>query len=174
MKKKKLKKILKKSLIEFKNKVDRKKERLKYAVEPVSNNYFNDYMFSDSPEENKSHIRNMIFRLLTLRDQLSINITDDRISISSDYGLKPYKSNISYQSPEDYFHLDIINKTGYLLNFKDKRVAFRDISLYNDIVDKIKKIFEDLNNKNFEELYNEIMVESGLARESNLDDLLKD
>ena len=115
----------------------------------------------------------MIFRLLTLRDQLSINITDDRISISSDYGLKPYKSNISYQSPEDYFHLDIISKTGYLLNFKDKRVAFRDVSLYNDIVDKIKKIFEDLNNKNFEELYNEIMIESGLARESNLDDLLK-
>ena len=37
----------------------------------------------------------------------------------------------------------------------------------------IKKIFEDLNNKNFEELYNEIMIESGLARESNLDDLLK-
>jgi len=172
MRKKELKKILKKSLIEFKNKVDRK-EKLKYTIEPV-NNQFNDYMFSDSPEENKSNIRNMIFRLLTLRDQLSINITDDRISISSDYGLKPYKSSISYQSPEDYFHLDIINKTGYLLNFKDKRVAFRDTSLYNDIVDKIKKIFEDLNNKNFEELYNEIMVESGLARESNLDDLLKD
>lgn len=171
MKKKELKKIFKKSLIEFKNKTDRK-ERLKYAIEPVSNNHFNDYMFSESVEENKSHIRNMIFRLLTLRDQLSINITDDRISISSDYGLKPYKNSSSYQS-SDYFHLDIINKTGYLLNFKDKRVAYRDVSLYDDIVDNIRKIFEDLNNRNFEELYNEIMIESGLARESNLDDLLK-
>lgn len=173
MRKKELKKILKKSLIDFKNKVD-KKEKLKYSksmIEPVSNQ-FNDYMFSDTNEENKSQIRNMIFRLLTLRDQLSINITDDRITISSDYGLKPYKNNLNYQN-SDYFHLDVINKTGYLLNYKEKRVAFKDESLYDDIVDKIKKIFEDLNNKNFEDLYNEVLVESGLARESNLDDLLK-
>jgi hypothetical protein len=170
MRKKELKKILKKSLLNFKNKVD-KKEKMKFSNEPITNQ-FNDYMFSDSTESNKQQIRNMIFRLLTLRDNLSINISDERISISSEYGLKPYKSNVNYKN-SDYFHIDLINKTGYLLNYKEKRVAFRDESLYSDVVDNIKRIFEELNNKNFEDLYSEVMVESGLARDSNLDDLLK-
>lgn len=170
MRKNQIRKIFKKTLKEFKNKVDNK-DKLKYskAVEPLSNQ-FNDYMFSDCCESNKSQIRNMIFRLLTLRDTLSISINDERISISSEYGLKPSKNSLNYNS--EYFHLDIINKTGYLLNFKEKRVAFKDKYLYSDVVDNIKRIFEELNKKNFEDLYSEVMIESGLARDSNLDDLL--
>ena len=37
----------------------------------------------------------------------------------------------------------------------------------------ILSFFLQLNNDNFNELYNEVMVESGLARASNLDDLFK-
>ena len=80
--------------------------------------------------------------------------------------------NQSYNSSE-YFSLEIIKDTGYILTFKDKRVAFKDETLYDDTVSKVTEIFKELNTDNFTELYNEVMVESGLARESNLDDLLK-
>ena len=117
----------------------------------------------------------MIFRLLKLRDNLQINIHEKTINISSDYGLK--KSNVvnynqSYNSV-DYFSLEIIKETGYILTYKDKRVAFKDETLYDDTVSKVTEIFKELNTDNFAELYNEVMVESGLARESNLDDLLE-
>jgi hypothetical protein len=180
MKKKKLKKILEKSLIDFKNKVDKNKvksEKLKYASLEPSHNQFNDYMFSNSDEIVKEKTRNMIFRLLKLRDNLQINIHEKSINISSDYGLKKSNANVinynqSYNSV-DYFNLEIIKETGYILTYKDKRVAFKDEILYDDTVSKVTEIFKELNTDNFKELYNEVMVESGLARESNLDDLLE-
>jgi hypothetical protein len=177
MKKKKLKKIFEKSLNDFKNKVDRNKsksEKVKYSIEPAAHNQFNDYMFSESDDNTKEKTRNMIFRLLKLRDNLSINIHEKSINISSDYGLK--KSNLNYNqsyNSSEYFSLEIIKETGYILTYKDKRVAFKDTTLYDDTVSKVTEIFKELNTDNFTDLYNDIMVESGLARESNLDDLLK-
>lgn len=177
MKKKKLEKIFKKSLTDFKNKVDNNKaksEKMKYSLEPA-HNQFNDYIFSNSDDLIKDKTRNMIFRLLKLRDNLQINIHEKTINISSEYGLK--KSNVvnynqSYNSV-DYFNLEIIKETGYILTYKEKRVAFKDETLYDDTVSKVTEIFKELNSENFRDLYNEIMVESGLARESNLDDLLE-
>ena len=49
---------------------------------------FNDYMFTECDDVVKEKSRNMIFRLLGLRDQLSISINELSVTISSEYGLK--------------------------------------------------------------------------------------
>jgi len=49
---------------------------------------FNEYMFTESTDEIKEKSRNMIFRLINLRDQLSISINEQSITITSEYGLK--------------------------------------------------------------------------------------
>ena len=48
----------------------------------------------------------------------------------------------------------------------------RDITLYDEMKEEIKKISDGINQDNFIQLYNAVMKESGLNRESNLDELL--
>lgn len=144
------------------------------ALQPTSilgGKSFNEYMFTESTDEIKEKSRNMIFRLINLRDQLSISINEQSITITSEYGLK--KSNNSTYSNYDYFSIEIIKDTGYIMSYKDKRLAYRDHKIYDDLIDEIQISFSKLNDNNFNELYNEVMVDSGLARASNLDDLLK-
>lgn len=133
---------------------------------------FNDYMFTECDDIVKEKSRNMIFRLLGLRDQLSISINELSVTISSEYGLKKINNQQNYLN-SDYFSLEIIKDTGYIMNYKEKRLAYRDPKIYDDLIKEIKISFLQLNNDNFNELYNEVMVESGLARASNLDDLFK-
>ena len=129
-------------------------------------------MFTECDDVVKEKSRNMIFRLLGLRDQLSISINELSVTISSEYGLKKINNQQNYLN-SDYFSLEIIKDTGYIMNYKEKRLAYRDPKIYDDLIKEIKISFLQLNNDNFNELYNEVMVESGLARASNLDDLFK-
>lgn len=165
MNEKKLYKIIKKAFLDIKNEDMVIKESL---------NSYNDMLFTESDEDIKKRSRNLIFRLLTLRDQLHININDKTISISSElYKLKNTKLGIGKtQNYDEYFSLEIIDKVGYILSYSDKRFAFKDEFLYEETIVQINIIFKKVNHQNFEEIYQTIMKESGLARESNLDDLL--
>jgi hypothetical protein len=166
MKKKKLKKILDKSLVKFKKRIDNENRPVKVK------NQYNDQIFSECSDEVKAKSRNMINRLLSLRDTLSITINEHHIIITSEYGLKSSVNNINHYSVGDYFNLDILPKLGFIMTFKDKRLAFKDETLYSEILSNVSGVFTELNNSNFDYLYNEVMVESGLARGSNLDELL--
>jgi hypothetical protein len=163
IKKKKLKKIIEKSLLNFKNKIDSQM----LDASPKKSNLFNNLVFSHSSEEVKLKSRNMIYGLLSFRDHFSININDSIISLASDYGVK----NNSTNHTTDLFSLEIIKDTGYILHFKNKRVSFVDPTIYQDVLEQAKHAFEGLNNENFKELYDKIMIESGLARQSNLEEL---
>jgi hypothetical protein len=173
MNKKKLSKLIEKSTLkaisEFNEYGSVKPMKVKESLMS-----FNDYMFTECDSEVKEKSRNMIFRLLNLRDQLTISINDHSVSISSEFGLK--KSNLvvmnNYMVSNDYFSIEIIKDTGYIMSYKDKRLAYRDSEIYKDLISQIEIVFKSLNNENFKELYNEVMVDSGLARSSNLDDLL--
>jgi len=166
MNKKKLSKLIEKSTLKAISEFNG------YGSVPMkeSRKSFNDYMFTECDSEIKEKSRNMIFRLLSLRDQLTISITDQSVSISSEYGLK--KSNHNNYMSSEYFSIEIIKDTGYIMSYKEKRLAYRDSEIYEDLIGQIEVVFKSLNHENFKELYNEVMVDSGLARSSNLDDLL--
>lgn len=165
MNKKKLYKVFKKAILDVK-----KQEESKYTAIPMNEkNSYNDLLFTESDDDIRKRSRNLIFRLLTLRDQLHININDRVISISSELSKLKGKSTQSY---DEYFSLEIIDKVGYILSYSEKRFAFKDEFLYEETIDQINIIFKKVNHQNFEEIYQTIMKESGLARESNLDDLL--
>ena len=71
-----------------------------------------------------------------------------------------------------YFHLEIIKEVGYNINCNNRRVLIKDVTLYDEMLPKIKEIFDNINLDNFNELYSSIMKDNGLNRESNLDKLL--
>ncbi len=133
----------------------------------------NDFNFSESSEESKQKIRNLILRLAKKRDEIEYSISEHTISIyaterpnNSQYPSNQLKSN------SIYFHIEIIKEVGYNINCNNRRVLIKDTTLYDEMLPKIKETFDTINLENFNDLYNSIMKDNGLNRESNLDELL--
>lgn len=130
----------------------------------------NDFNFSESSEETKLKIRNLIIRLAQKRDDIEYNINDYTISLQSSER-KMYNGNNSNLN-KLYFHLEIIKEVGYNINCNNRRVLIKDVTLYDEMLPKIKETFDNINLDNFNELYSSIMKDNGLNRDSNLDELL--
>jgi hypothetical protein len=162
MKSKKLKKIIKQSLIESTQVIN------------GTSSIFNDYLFTDVTDEIKSKTRNLIYRILKFRDNLNITINENHIYISSENGFDFVKANSTsniLNNTSDYLSIDIIKDIGYLFHWQDKRFAFKDSNLYKDVLSKVEITFKELNEENFSEIYALALKKSGLSRDSNLDEL---
>ena len=108
---------------------------------------------------------------------MNITINDSSIRLTADLNYLSKKQNTNQNlnyTKEDWFCIDIMKNIGIIITLNDKKVAFKDQSFYDEIVSKISQIFHDINMENFETIYNDVMVETGLARSSNLDDLISD
>jgi hypothetical protein len=162
MKKKNLYKLIKKAISEANN------ERYPKDI-TVTSERMNDSLFSELTEESKVKIRNLITRISHYRDELEYTIDQSSISISTSYEKKIISSN---NGSTNYFNIQIMKGVGFILSFNDKRIMMRDITLYDEMKEEIKKISDGINQDNFIQLYNAVMKESGLNRESNLDELL--
>lgn len=175
MKKSKLAKLIKKELYAKKHNEMKGYETEKVYIDD-ENKLFNDLMFTEKDDDIKEKSRNLIYRLLNFRDKLSFTSNNNILRIrSSDFMLKKSKnaaSNKVLYDEFDDFSIEIIKEIGFLINYKSNRTAFKDKEIYDDVVDKMKIVFQEVNIKNFNNLYTELMKDSGLARESNLDDLL--
>jgi hypothetical protein len=160
MKKDKLVKIIKESVKDawFEN-------QLIKADAKISSNDFN---FTESSEESKEKIRNLILRLARKRDEIEYGISEHTISI---YATEKH-NNTSHQSKSNYFHIEVIKEVGYNITCNSRRVLIKDITLYDEMLPKIKETFDTINLENFNDFYNTIMKDNGLNRESNLDELL--
>lgn len=163
----------------------KKKELIKLIKESVKDAYYetvpvkseyklpsNDFNFTDSTDEAKQKIRNLIIRLSQKRDDIEHNINDYTISLQASEG-KMYGNN-NKNLHQIYFHLEIIKEVGFNINCNGRRVLIKDITLYDEMLPKIKESFDKINLDNFNELYSSVMKDNGLNRESNLDELLKD
>jgi hypothetical protein len=170
MKKKTLKKIIENSIS---NSLNYRNDK----YDPIAEkNSYNDFIFTNSNDETKKRSRNLIYRIISLRDKLNFHISDNSININSE--LSRLKNTNHKSSPtsiysDEYFSLEIIKNVGYLLSFNEQRLGFKDESLYDDTIDQIRTTFDQLNQENFLEIYSKIMKDSGLARNSNLDELLE-
>jgi hypothetical protein len=161
MKKRKLSKLVRGILAE----INESKKRLDEPVSPMSEN---DYNYTQSSDDNKKKIRDLILGLSKKRDELQIRINDWNITLNSETNL----SSSSNSKKLSYFHIEIIKDLGFNIHCDDKRIMMRDENLYSDILPKMKEIFDEINLMNFDDVYSTIMIDNGLARESNLDELL--
>jgi hypothetical protein len=73
---------------------------------------------------------------------------------------------------DNYLRVEVV-KDGFSVNHGyNKRSFYRDNNMYNDLIDDIKDITKKINSDNFTEIWTDVMKESGVIRDSNLDDLL--
>jgi hypothetical protein len=167
MKSKKIEKIVKRIVTSIRN--EEQKERSDMMVKSTIEEPSMDYMFTESDDQCKKRIRNLVPRLLSLRDQIEFNLFERRMTLGSRYEQKYSTKN---SNKNTYFHIEILKDSGFILNCNERKIFMKDTSLFDDIKPKVKEIFDKINQENFNELYNIVMVDNGLSRESNLDEIL--
>lgn len=114
-------------------------------------------------------------------DSLNINISESTINISCDIdsfkrvkndsnNLKPSK----VQNENDYLEVSIRKGKGFFINRGyNKKSSYKDDNIYDELLPEVRKILKTKNSNNFDDIYSGIMVDSGIIRDVNLDDLLQ-
>ena len=167
MKKKKLAKIIKKAVFEGQSEYNKPSKGM------VVEGRRNDELFSESSDDSKIKIRKLITQLSNHRDELDFVCNDNVITIHTPYDERKRPSGTISKS-KNTFDIEIIKEVGFIVNINDhnRRILMKDATLYDEMKEKIKEISNQINQNNFTDLYNVIMKDNGLNRQSNLDDLL--
>lgn len=134
-----------------------------------------EYIWCEYDSEVSSKFKKMILSLSNYKNNLRFDVNDSRISISTDdiTLIKSGKTNNNrLYSEENYLRIEITKKGFDVNHGYSKRSFYKDDNMYNDLVDDIKNITKRVNSENFTEIWTDVMKESGVIRDSNLDDLL--
>jgi len=170
MKSKKIKKMAKLIHEEFRN-YERESRPMK-MVEEISGGDWSEY---DSEISEK--FKKMILNLATYKNNININVDDSRISVSVGDITKvktPIKrsSNVLY-SEENYVEMSLHKGLGFSINYGYKlRTNYKDEKLFDELKPILIQKLKEINADNFNEIWTELMRESGVLRDNNLDDIL--
>ncbi len=167
MKEKKLKNIIKEVLNEV-----REYDRLDRLVK--SPTYTADWVEYDNEVSDK--LKNMVLNLLNYKDNHNININEYSLSISTNdiSNIKKNNSNKLPSNEDDYLSVEIIKETGFSINKGySLRTQYIDNKIYDEILPLATAKLREINNNNFSNIWDVVMKESGLMRDNNIDELLK-
>ena len=166
MKEKKLKKIINQVLNEVRD-YDRPMKAQMYTGD-----------WAEYNEEVSNKLKTMVLNLLNYRNNINININDNSLSISTDNlsGVKKSRSNsgLTKISDDDYFSIEIVKETGFCINKSyNVRSQYLDSKMYDEILPLATNKLKEINSENFNDIWNDVMKESGLMRDNNIYELLK-
>ena len=134
-----------------------------------------EHTWCEYDSEVSSKFKKMILSLSNYKNNLRFDVNDSKISITTDdlTLIKSGKaSNNRLYNEENYLRVEI-TKEGFNVNHGyNKRSFYKDDNMYNDLINDIKDITKRVNSDNFTEIWTDVMKESGIIRDSNLDDLL--
>ena len=169
MKSKKMKKLAKLIHEEVRN-CDRELRPTK-MVEEISNGDWSEY----DPEVTEK-FKKMVLNLANYKNNININIDSSRVSIStSDVTTvkKPIKRNSNtLYSDDNYVEMSLHKNLGFSINYGYKfRSNYKDENLFDELKPILVQKLKEINADNFNEIWTELMKESGILRDSNLDDI---
>ena len=169
MKSKKIKKMAKLIHEEFRN-YERESRPMKISEE-ISNGDWSEY----DPEVSEK-FKKMVLNLSTYKNNIHITIDNSRVSIStSDVTTvkKPIKRNSNtLYSDDNYVEMSLHKNLGFSINYGYKfRSNYKDEKLFDELKPILVQKLKEINADNFNEIWTELMKESGILRDSNLDDI---
>ena len=111
--------------------------------------------------------------LLNYHNKLGIDIYEDRINITTGDIKNLKKPKVRALNGDDDYLEIVINKKGFSLNrgYSIKSSYF-DENVFNELHELIVTKLKEINANNFNDILDGIFIDSGLARDNNLDDLL--
>jgi hypothetical protein len=133
--------------------------------------------WSEYDSEVSEKFKKMILNLATYKNNININVDDSRISVSVGDITKvktPIKrsSNILY-SEENYVEMSLHKGLGFSINYGYKlRTNYKDEKLFDELKPILIQKLKEINADNFNEIWTELMRESGVLRDNNLDNIL--
>lgn len=147
----------------------------------VESSYYNAD-WGEYDQEVSEKLKTMVLNLINYRDNLNININTYSFSISTDNLsgvklVKNYNSNQNYaikaNSDDDYLSIEVMKDNGFSINKGyNNRSQYKDVNLYNDLLPIVTKKLKEINAEKFQDIWDNIMKESGLLRDNNIDQLL--
>ena len=170
MKSKKLKKLAKLFHEEVRN--HEKELRPLKMSEEVSGGDWSEY----DPEVSEK-FKKMVLNLATYKNNININVDSNRVSISVGDITKvktPIKrsSNTLY-SEDNYVEMSLHKGLGFSINYGYRlKTNYKDENLFDEIQPILVQRLKEINADNFNEIWTELMRESGVLRDNNLDDIL--
>ena len=170
MKSKKIKKMAKLIHEEFRN-YESESRPMKISEE-ISNGDWSEY----NPEVSEK-FKKMILNLANYKNNININIDTNRVSISTGditSVKKPIKrsSNTLYND-DHYVEMSLVKGLGFTINYGYKvRSNYKDEKLFDELQPILIQKLKEINADNFNEIWSELMKESGILRDNNLDDIL--
>ena len=161
MKEKKLKKIIKHVVDEIRG----------YDVPvPMKEEDINKCEY-DSEVSDK--FKKMVLNLINYKDNLNINVNSERITISTldIYSIKNKATN-KLNREEDNLEISIRKGSGFeICRGYRTRTSYQDTTVYDELVEQVKLSLKQLNSENFHGIWSEVMKESGVLRDNNLNEI---
>jgi hypothetical protein len=133
------------------------------------------YIPFDLEVSNKT--KKLVLDLMEYPDGVNVNLSEDNIILaSSDITQikKKIKSSNTVYNDDNYLEIHIEKNKGFTINLSyRKRTNYEDKNIYNDLIDIVRSKVIEINRQNFIDIWHKVMIESGIARDNNLEELLK-
>jgi hypothetical protein len=122
--------------------------------------------------------KKLVLNIIQYKENININILDDRFSISSN-DINSIKTNYmpnskygsSSQSDDNFLEL-CVNNQGFYVNLGyRKRSRYTDDKIFDELLPLIRERSKEINSENFNDIWTEVMMKSGVMRDNNLDEL---
>ena len=109
--------------------------------------------------------------IMNYTDNIQIDYSENHISIHTESIPHIKKTPPNTISENDYLKLEI-SKTGFVLNRGYKKVSrYKDENIFNELINIVKDKVKEINANNFNDIYDKVNKESGLLRDSNIDEI---
>lgn len=117
-------------------------------------------------------MKKFILNVINYKENLSINISEKYFNIATNDIKKIKKSHTKGPlSDENYLEISVDEKGFYLNYGYRKRSRYADDKIFNELLPLVKQRNKEINSENFNEIWEEVMVESGIMRDNNFDEL---
>ena len=161
------------------------KKKLKKIAKIISNEV-NVYPTKQCEEEFRAEydsevskkFKKLVLNIIQYKENININILDDRFSISSNdiniikTNYMPNSKYVSSSQSEDNFLELCVNNQGFYVNLGyRKRSRYTDDKIFDELLPLIRERSKEINSENFNDIWTEVMMKSGVMRDNNLDEL---
>ena len=117
-------------------------------------------------------LKKLILNIIQYKENLRIEITENYFTISTNDIKNIKKSNNSKMVGDDNYLEIYVDKNGFSINRGyTKRSRYTDVEIFNELIPVIRQRNKEINSEYFNEIWEEIMIESGIMRDNNLDEL---
>lgn len=161
-----------------------KEKNLKKLAKLISNQLnsqnpiksFEEEYRAEYDSEVSDKMKKFILNVINYKENLSINISEKYFNIAATDIKNIKKSHtkgsfISKSSDDNYLEISVDEKGFYINYGYRKRSRYADDKIFNELLPMIKQRNKEINSENFNEIWEEVMVESGMMRDNNLDEL---